>query len=349
LRARSTLVTVDRVPAELLRDIATRTAADFSPGRISLRIDDVPVEADVVVGAATEVSVACPGLGGFELSIRPGRPLGPRVSLADHWFEAAFAVSANDEDLARVWLDAEARAAVAWAQATRGLEDHPRNDYAFAVGGGRVVAVAAAPETSPLHLERAIRAAAVLALRPRGIARDFRRLGRRVGATPTGERWDLEGGFALTLERGPALVSIDNVRRLPDEPRAVSRLRTRVRAQARATGGGTDAFVVLPRRARFAPPAVPPEIAPRLVPVILESKLAGWTASATAPAQLGLRLEHAAARLLAEADPDAILGVGAEVALLYEGMDTAPWRMGAAIELAAFMVGLDRAARGPYR
>jgi hypothetical protein len=188
----------------------------------------------------------------------------------------------------------------------------------------------------------------VLSLRPRDIAREFRRLARRVGAAPTGERWDLEGGYAITLERGPTQVSIDNLRRLPDEPRTAARLRTRVRAQARATGGGTDAFVVLPRRARQAPPVVPVEIAPRLVPTILDARLAGWIASATAPAQLARRLESAG-RLLADADPDAILGVGAEVALLYEGMDTAPARMGAAIELAAFLVAVDRAVAGPYR
>jgi hypothetical protein len=340
------------VPAELLRDIAARTAAELSsPGRITIALDDgaPAIDAQVIVGAGTEIWIDCPGLGGFELAIRPGRAIGPRVPLADHWFEQAFGVTSNDEGLARLWLDAHARAAVAWAQATPGLPDHPRNDYAFAVTSGRVLASAAAAETSPQHLERALRAAAVLAQRPRGIARDFRRLARRVGAVPTGERWDLEGGYAITLERGPTQVSIDNLRRLPDEPRTAARLRTRVRAQARATGGGTDAFVVLPRRARLAPPVVPVEIAPRLVPTILDGKISGgWIASATAPAQLARRLESAG-RLLGDADPDAILGVGAEVALLYEGMDTAPGRMGAAIELAAFLVAFDRAVAGPYR
>ena len=341
------------MPPELLRDIAERTpgaALSVHGGRIALPIGEVTVEADIAIDTRTEIAIACPGLDDFELSVRRGYALGARVAIADHWFEAAFDVTSNDAELARLWLDGETRAAAAWAQATRGLDDRPRNDYAFAVEGGRVLATAPTPETSAQHLERAIRAAATFALRPRGIARDFRRLARRVGAAATSERWDLDGGFALVVERPPAQVSIENLRRLPDEPRAAARLRTRVRARARGTAGGTDAFVVVPRRARCAPPGVPAEILPRLVPVIFDGTLGdNWTAHATTPAQLARRLEDVAVHLLDEAEPDAILGVGAEVALLYEGMDTAPWRLGAAIELAARLVVVDRAVAGPYR
>ena len=337
--------------SELLRTIAARNyPAVASAGHITLPVGDASIEAEVTVGARTEIAIACPGLAELELTIRPGRTIGPRVTIADHWFEAAFDVTSNDPELARIWLDAEARAAVARGQGRPTVGEPVGLDYAFTIGDGRVLASAPAPEPNAQHLERAILAAATLALRPRGIARGLRHLARHVGAVATGERWDLEGGFALVTERLRAQVWIDHVRRLPDEPRAAARLRTRVRARGRAAGGGTDAFVVLPRSSRLSPPAVPQEIAPRLVPVILAGKLGDrWAARATAPAQLARQLEDAAARLLSEAAPDAILGIGAEVALLYEGMDTAPWRIGPGIELAASLVTLDRAVAGPYR
>jgi len=339
------------VAAELLHAIAARNhPAVAGTDHIALPIGDVTVEAGIAIAGRTEIVVACPGLAELELTIRPGRAIGARVPIPDHWFEAAFDVTSNDPDLARIWLDTDARAAVASAQSRRAYGEPRGQDYAFTIQQGRVIASAPAPELSAHQLERAIRAAAALALRPRSLARAFRVLGRQVGAVATGERWDLEGGFALVTERLHTQVSIDNIRRLTDEPRAAARLRTRVRARGRAIGGGTDAFVVLPRRARMPLPAVPPEIAPRLIPVILDRKLGDqWIAHATAPAQLARQLEDASVRLLSEADPDAILGVGAEVALLYEGMDTAPWRIGPGIELAASLVAFDRAAAGPYR
>ena len=150
----------------------------------------------------------------------------PALSFAEH-----FEVDTNDDALAALWLDEPARAALVeslWLRPDVGLVsvDAVPVGYQYLLERGEIL-VKRGDESEPARLARAVQTGGVLAARPHRIARDWLEVARTLGGTTTTDRWDLAKDFAVTVERSPVTVRIDNV----DDP-----LRTR----ARATRLGAD-------------------------------------------------------------------------------------------------------------
>jgi hypothetical protein len=220
-------------------DKASRLVFEVDGCWLDARCRDMPL---------IEVFIRTLAIDDFELRLQPG---GPSLRLDverhvgndgfpvyhDHEVAAAIAaaharltfehyeVDQRHDAIAAIWLDDPARAALVdalWLRPDPGVfgMSAVANGYRFLVEKGEVL-VKRDHETDPERLARAVHAGGMLAARPHRIARQWLDVARTLGGTTTTDRWDLAKDFAVTVERSPVTVRIDNV----GDP-----LRTRARA-----------------------------------------------------------------------------------------------------------------------
>ena len=228
--------------------------------RLVFEVDGCWLDARCRDAPKIEVFVRTLDLPGFELDIEARAGGAIRVEVSRHWgtdgfgnqalvfdeaevaarvaaaapalsFEQHFEVDSNDDALAALWLDEPARAALVdalWLLPDVGLisVDAVPASYQYLLERGEVL-IKRGDESEPARLARAVHAGGMLAARPHRIARQWLDVARTLGGTTTTDRWDLAKDFAVTVERSPVTVRIDNV----GDP-----LRTR----ARATRLGAD-------------------------------------------------------------------------------------------------------------
>lgn len=216
--------------------------------RLVFEVDGCWLDARVRDTPIIEVFIRTVDVSGFELALEPGGPsiplvvkrhVGPDgfavfhdhevegvmiVAIAGLTFRAHYQVDGN-WPAQKLWLDEPAKTALVealWLRADPGVFsiDAVPVGYRYRIERGEVL-VRREHELDPQRLARAVHAGGMLAARPHRIARDWLEVARGLGGTTTTERWDLAKDFAVTLDRGPVTVRIDNV----GDP-----LRTRVRA-----------------------------------------------------------------------------------------------------------------------
>jgi hypothetical protein len=239
--------------AEMAALLPGRLSKAGNTSRLVFEVDGCWLDARAREAPMIEVFIRTLDIRGFELEVEPGGG-GIRVDVKRHWgsdafgnqnlvfdedevsravaaaapalsFERNFEVESNDDELAALWLDAPARSALVdalWLIPDVGLisVDAVPRGYQYVVARGEVL-VKRGSELDPARLARAVRAGGMLAARPHRIARAWLEVARGLGGTTTNDRWDLGAAFALTIERSPVTVRIDNL----GEP-----LRTRARA-----------------------------------------------------------------------------------------------------------------------
>lgn len=271
----------------------------------------------------------------------------PGVSLTIEAGAGGLEVHQDDGDpITALWLDAPARDAVlasrfevevsAMMSPTVQLES-----YRFAVDDGEV-SMSRRTATDVDALQRAMIAAGTLAARPHRIARAWLDVARGLGGTTTAGRWDLAdrgGEFAVTIDRSPAAVRIDNVRRLPGDDEDHPGLYTRARARRVAAEG--DRWAIWD-------PALDRAHRPRAGRGLRPLAVAGWDAVATDPARLGARLQRRRA-LLDAARPASLATIDDTLELWWPGLVQDPARVGPAVELLAHLAAELDASAGPYR
>jgi hypothetical protein len=232
--------------------------ARLTPGdkasRLVFEVDGCWLDARCREDPKVEIFVRTLDLPGFELEIEARDGGGIRVEVKRHWgtdgfgnqalvfddnevaaavaaatpalsFEQHYAVDSNDDHLAALWLDAPARAALVgalWLLPDVGMinVDAVPASYQFLLERGEIL-VKRSDESDPARLARAVQAGGMLAARPHRIAREWLEIARTLDGTTTTDRWDLGKDFAVTVERSPVTVRIDNL----GDP-----LRTRARA-----------------------------------------------------------------------------------------------------------------------
>lgn len=261
--------------------------------------------------------------------------------------ERHYDVSCTEPAMQALWLDLPARSALIDALTPEYGDNLLRTSgvavgYDYHVEDGMVL-IRRRTEHLIERLERAVIAGGLLAARPQRLAREWRELARRLGGTISAERWDL-GGFAVTIDRAPATVLIDNVRVLPGESAGDSALRTRVRA--RRVGDDSDRWAIWePRLARKQrPDRVGLDDVDDLPSPIDQF----WKVEASAPPRLRDRLRPLATLLL-DASPTVIATVEDEVSLWWPGLVTDLAQLAPAVDLVARLAVDLGAATGPYR
>jgi hypothetical protein len=288
---------VQRLPGAQLRgaDPARRLIFQFDGAWLDARARESPV---------VEIFIRTSRLP-FRMRVRPG-----------------YEIETEDSALAGLWLDPPAEAAL------RAI-----GDFDVFYEGGEVLLTRDSVEDADA-LAQALRAAAVVAMRPQRLAAEWLELAHALGGSTTSDRWDCDGGFQAVFERGAATVHIDNY--FGDPPVG---LRTRVHARRVAPDGD---------RWALWSPKIPRGYRPQ-VDASEKVTLDRWSGVAADSAALLGKLRPLDS-LLGEANPDAMWTDGSEVALWWTGMATSPIWLGPAVELVARLaieaLGADG---GPYR
>ena len=231
--------------AELLPGSRLTRGRDTS--RLVFEVDGCWLDARARTAPVIEVFIRTLDLPGLELRVGPD----------------GFEPEADDDPLVALWLDPPARTAFdGW---TRG--------YRFVLDRGEVL-VTRRNELEPERLAAAVRAGGVLAARPHRIARAWLEVARALGGTTTSDRWDLGRDFAVTVDRSPVTVQIDNLG---------APLRTRCRA---VRLGGTDDVDPLAPHAALLAAALPDDTSVDRGAVELR-----WAGLMMDPARLGPAVE----------------------------------------------------------
>jgi len=179
-----------------------------------------------------EIYVGAPGFGDFTLAVQQGDWL--QRLLHDGPVVGKRLIRTNDRELARLWLDDRSMEAL-----DRAVE---RVWWSVDLAGGELAVLKGAPEEDPEPVHDALLAGATLVAASHRVAARWLTVARALGGTTSGDRWTLDGDFAVTCERGGVAVRIDNVRQRPGERSDHHRLRTRVAARRLPTSGSDTAI-----------------------------------------------------------------------------------------------------------
>jgi hypothetical protein len=321
----------------LLDDLAARLPGCQLGGtgvtrRLIFEIDGVWLDARAREDPFVEIFIRTARLP-FQMRIRPiDGDLPAPLPLP---FEDLFVVDTDDAFLSGLWLDEPAQAALVGAiwerpgPAIAGFDVH--------VEDGEVL-LRRQRDTDVEQLVRGLRGAAVVASRTHRLAAEWLEVARGLGGTTSADRWDADGGFVATIDRGATQVRIDNVLVLPgedDDPL----LRTRIRARRIAADG--DRWALWQHRvARRHRPRVDADA---------DVDHDKWSGVAADPQALLARLRPLQ-NLLADANPDVLSTAGDEVSLWYTGLVTSPIWLGPAVELIARLaIEIGTVPSGPYR
>ncbi len=316
--------------------IAVRT--EIVPSRVTEYVAEVRVRAEVR-GLAPRVR-ARPGYHFLLAGLRRDDHLG------DPALDERYIVHADDLAWVRWWLGATERQAL---MAT--FDPEAVIPFALEIADGAVV-FAGGGLPPRRYLDAARQAAAFVAARAERAADEWRGLAPALGAVVRGAVWTATAPrantataseFALTSERGRAVVTIDFATALPFD-RGGPRLRTCVHAPRQAAHRAALALERddLPRRHRLRPGVVG-DLDRRLR---VTPGLSGRTDDvAWAEARL-----TSTATPLARAAPDVVV-IGADrVLIAWEGVVADPTRLTAAIDLVAQLaVETGGPGAGPYR
>jgi hypothetical protein len=291
-------------------------------------IDGAWYRARLAMQPAASVVVALPCTDGFELTLRwndrwANGDGAPRAAS----FDDSFLVETNDVALAGVWLDHDVRSGllasryVSGSRSTRQTALLLRDArWVHQVSNDEVTARRPDRELSSDRMADMLMASLLLASRPVRWAHAFSSVALALGGR-SAARVEVGGKPALRVRRNSVDVNVNVVRRLgPGDP---GRLRTVISAHRLGSGGETLSLISegLPRAA-WPPPADP--------------------STGT------LYIDHRAAELLDAARPSSTTVRPHDVEIAFDGALTDRYRMGAAVELAAWWA-CDAHAQGPYR
>lgn len=287
----------------------------------------------------TRISADAVGTAGLELHVFPEdaftqmtKALGAQdVLIGDDDFDEKFVIKTNNADLARVWLDDEAR---------RRIEES--EPYRFSVARGELRASHDGLDENIRRVESTVRNVAFLAgagarlmERTRAVATELEGLFSAVG-----ESWGTKGAVLIVLERLGAQVLIDFVSGAVDA--SMEGIFTRIRL--RSALALEERYLV--RGARGCP--APPEL-DDLPEVTLEAEalVDHYQARAEDAGMLRDRLSRPLVERITKLDPALVAGNGQEITVCLAGVILESPVLEEAIEL-----GLELATTeptGPYR
>ena len=284
-----------------------------TPMTIKARLHDVGVVVDhytVSTGNSSQTYTRCRAraLGATTLKLKVkksgvasglGRSLGFQdLATGDALFDDRFVVKTSDEDLARAWLDEEARTALM-----------PLKHYTLEIKGGELKAIRSDMEKNPAALAQAINAVGALGAGGRRILHRWRDLAEAMEGDLLSEvvAWAPDASVQVEAERRGARVVVDATRK-----DASSRAPLLTRVRCHLVTGGAERCVVSrdsSRAAGLRPVELPEDLLPD-----------GYKASSESPEETALRLTPRLCRRLSGLRLTAVEVDGQTITVLLDGL-----------------------------
>jgi len=342
-------LTVDRqLIGALAKELGTTTKVEGDVLRAVVQQGDAWLATRIRTEPVAEVFVITRPLDGFELAIRWGdRWRDPDVG--DVAFDTAFGLTTNDEPLMRAWLDDTSRAALlasAYAsQADDTAYDHVIDQvtgrtavmhaWSYELGNDQLAATKGSRERRPDRYMTAIKTACTVAARSQRWAAEYAEVARQLGGTAAPEV-EIGGGPIMSITRSAIDVTVRMLRR---NGRGDDRLRTVISAP-RVGDGRLGLW-----NDHWSKGDLPKNVDDgEKFPLELgEYRLRASSKEAAA------KIDDLAKKLLAVAQPVAVVVDADSVDLWFEGALAAFDRLDTAVALAAKLAVDAIAPQGPYR
>jgi hypothetical protein len=319
------------------RGLRTLVCSDGAYFTTRIRVDPV-----------AEVFIATRPLDGFELALRWNG------GTSSSEFHHAFAMTTNDDEMSRLWLDDHGRRAlldsattstideVSFGQAGLAFGDpffadttSVRRTWTYEIANDELVVTKGGTEFDPNRIAIAVRTGCALAGRSQRWARQYADLAVRLGVTA---RTDLEigGKPIITAVRQGLDVGLHLIRRVADEK--TGRLRTLISAR-RVSQDERTLSIVDEHAVRAAVPPVPKGGR-------RDFELEGYRLRTSDAAT---KLDELAKKLVAAARPIAVVADLDSIDVWFDGAPLEHERLDPAFALAAHLAIGSAAQSGPYR